>query len=153
MTFVEAFVEHYRAAHQTLVSEIGVLSDEAINWIPCEGANSIAVLVTHLLGNEVESLNVVTGAPSGRNRPAEFAVRAATSDQLLTLINQADATLEELGTRIQPNELEASFVRPAALDQTPRPGIFLLLHSVTHAREHLGQILLTKQLYLSSTRP
>ena len=44
MTFVEAFVEHYRAVHQTLLSEIGVMSDEAINRIPCEGANSTAVL-------------------------------------------------------------------------------------------------------------
>jgi uncharacterized damage-inducible protein DinB len=153
MTFVEAFVEQYRAVHQTLMTECVGLSDEAINWIPCEGANSIAVLVTHLLGNEVETLHVVTGAPSDRNRPAEFAVKAATIDQLLTLINQADLTIEERGSRIQPNSLEATLVRPAALDQTPRPGVFLLLHSLTHAREHLGQILLTKELYLSSTRP
>lgn len=147
MTLVRAFVDHYHALHRTLKSELEGVSHEELNWVPLEGANSVAVLVTHLLGNEVETLNVVKGNATHRNRSAEFAVRGATRDQLLALIDQADATLHELGPRIQPDELEASFVRPAALDPTPRAGIFLLIHSLTHAREHFGQILLTKQMY------
>src|SRR5579872_3114983 len=88
--FVQALAEQYRALHRVLRNEVQNLTPDALGWIPCEGANSIAVLVTHLLGNEMESVRTVAGAPSDRVRAREFEVRGAGADDLLALIDRAE---------------------------------------------------------------
>ena len=144
--FVEAFVDQYRALHRVLREELANLTPDALAWIPCDGANSIAVLVTHMLGNEMESVRTVAGAASDRVRAREFEVRGATAGELIALIDHAEGVLEELAPRIAAERLGATHVRPSALDQTPHTGTHILMHSLAHAREHTGQLLLTRQL-------
>src|SRR5438270_6843753 len=94
--FLQAFVEQYRALHRVLRDEVAKLTPDTLAWIACAGANSIAVLVTHLLGNEMESVRTVAGAASDRVRAREFDVRDATAGELIALIDRAEGVLEEL---------------------------------------------------------
>jgi uncharacterized damage-inducible protein DinB len=144
--FVIAFVDQYRALHRVLREEVQNLSPDDLTWTPCEGANSIAVLVTHLLGNEMESVRTVAGEASDRVRAREFEPREIDAVQLIALVDRAEAVLEELAPRFSAERLAATHVRPAATDQTPKTGVHILVHSLAHAREHTGQLLLTRQL-------
>jgi uncharacterized damage-inducible protein DinB len=144
--FLQAFVEQYRALHRVLREEVTNLTPETLAWIPCDGANSISVLVTHMLGNEMESVRTVAGVPSDRVRAREFEVRGAGATELVALVDRAEGVLEELAPRITAERLGAMHVRPNALDQTPHTGTHILMHSLAHAREHTGQLLLTRQL-------
>ncbi len=146
--FVRAFVEQYSAVHQLIRDQVSDLSPATLGWIPCAGANSIAVLVTHVIGSEIEALRVLAGAGSDRVRSKEFEARDADAASLLAIVDRADATLEELAPRIGAEQLAAEHVRPASLDRTPKPGVQVLMQSVGHAREHVGQLMLTRQLAL-----
>jgi len=85
--------------------------------------------------------------PTDRDRDAEFKVEADAGD-LLALLDQADRNLEENLGALTPDDLTE--MRPRG-DRPPRPGIDWLISNYGHAREHLAQIELTKQLYDSRT--
>jgi len=112
--------------------------------------NFIAVLVTHLLGNQVETLRTVRQQPSDRNRAAEFAVDDASQADLVTLVDKARAVLVELAPEITSAQLDRLVRRPAAPD-TVYSGLYQLKHSITHAREHLGQIWMTRDLWKANS--
>jgi hypothetical protein len=147
MKLVEVFVEQIHAVHAEIRDEIRALPDDAVTWTPSEGANSIAVLVTHLVGSELETVRLVAAATTARDRAAEFQVTGLGANELVRLLDEADAVVDELGPRIGETDLQALRVRPSALDQAPKSGEFRLVSTLGHAREHLGQILLTKQLH------
>jgi hypothetical protein len=145
-SFIQAFVYEYGMVHRTIREEITGLDVGTLNWTPCEGANSIAVLVSHLIGSEIEAIQTVAGLQSDRIRSKEFEVRGADAAALLSLVDRADAVLNELTLQIGDTQLASEYVRRGSLDQTPRRGVHQLLHSLAHAREHVGQLMLTRQL-------
>ena len=147
---VDVFSEQVKNLHRSIHDEIADLDTDTLSWVPCEGANSIAVLVTHLIGSEIEAVRTVAGEKSDRVRAREFEPHSVTAGQLVALVERADANLDELAPRIDSARLGADHIRPGALDQRPRSGAFILVHTLSHAREHLGQLLLTKQLAQSS---
>lgn len=134
----------FRAVHKDLRDRISGLDDEGLNWQPLPEANSIAVLVVHTLGSEREMLRSVRRIPSERDRPAEFEAKAAAAD-LLALLEQADRDLDEHVGGLTADDLTG--MRPRG-ERPPKPGLEWLLTNYGHAREHLAQIDLTKQLYL-----
>jgi hypothetical protein len=144
--FMRAFVEQYRAVHQAIREQISDLEPATLGWSPGEDTNSIAVLVTHVIGSEMEAVRTLAGVESDRVRAKEFEVRGADAKGLLSLVDHADATLDELAPSIGAAQLTAEHVRRASLDKRPRPGVYVLMHSLAHAREHLGQLMLTSQL-------
>jgi hypothetical protein len=146
MTVVETFAEQIHAVHAAIRDEVRDLPEDALNWTPCLGANSIAVLVAHLVGSELETVRIVAAAPAARDRAAEFLVTGLDANHLVGLLDEADAVVDDLAPAIREPELRTLRVRPNALDQGPKSGEFLLVSTLGHAREHLGQILLTKQL-------
>lgn len=135
----------YRALHQDIRERVGGLDDEALNWQPLPAANSIAVLVVHTLGSEREMIRSVRRLPTERDRPAEFKARAAAAD-LLALLDRADRDMDEHAGALTADDLTE--MRPRG-ERAPRPGLEWLLANYGHAREHLAQIDLTKQLYES----
>jgi hypothetical protein len=118
-----------------------------LNWSPLPKANSIAVLVTHTLGSEREMVRSLRGVSTDRERDSEFKVEAEAAD-LLSLLDQADHDLEEHVAALTVADLTE--LRPRG-DRPPRPGIEWLISNYGHAREHLAQMELTKQLYDSRT--
>ena len=141
--------EQFQVVHGLLRDEVRDLSVEELNWKPAPETNSIAVLVVHTLGSEAEVLRVAANVPGERDRPAEFRVTANNAEELLREIDQADAYIEAVAPRITADDLAAE--RPRG-DRPPETGLHWLLTNYGHAREHLGHIQLTKQLYAERNR-
>jgi hypothetical protein len=146
--FVRTFADQCRAVHRMIREQVSGLDAAALAWTPATETNSIAVLVTHVIGSEIEAVRTLAGLPSDRVRSKEFEVRGADAAALLKLVDRADAALDELTPAIDAARLAAEHVRPASQDKTPRPGMFVLMQTLGHAREHVGQMMLTRQLAL-----
>jgi hypothetical protein len=145
--FSHTFVSLYRGIHEQLQEEVSDLGGTALTWVPGPDTNSISTLVVHLLGSEADVLRVVRGLPSDRDRAAEFIPNETDAEELMRQIEATDRLLKELGPQISEDDLAMSRVRPSALSDEPRTGLYWLLNSYGHAREHLAQLQLTKQLF------
>jgi hypothetical protein len=139
----------FHDVHDKFREIVGSLDREALNWKPHPEANSIAVLVTHTLGSEREMLAAVRGMKVERDRQSEFEAEAEAK-QLAALIDRADAHLDEHAGALTAEDLTAE--RPRG-DRPPRPGLEWLVTNYGHAREHLAQIELTRQLYADRPKP
>jgi hypothetical protein len=146
--FSDTFVSLYREIHVQLQGEVSDLGEPALTWMPGPETNSISTLVVHLLGSEAEVLRTVRGLSSDRDRAAEFTANVGNAEELLSRIHAADLLLEELGAQISEEDLATTMVRPSAVrNRAARTGLYWLLNSYGHAREHLAQLQLTKQLF------
>ena len=133
----------YRDVHAKMREQVRGMDHGTLNWSPLPKANSIAVLVTHTLGSEREMIRALRQVATERDRESEFKVEAEAAD-LLALLDQADRDLDEHMGALTSADLTE--LRPRG-DRPPRPGIEWLLSNYGHAREHLAQIELTKQLF------
>jgi len=146
-TVASTFGGLYHSVHDQLREQLRGMDHGTLNWKPLPLANSVAVLIVHTLGSEREMIRAVRSLPTERDRESEFRAEAEAAD-LLALLDQADRELDEhLGALTAANLTE---LRPRG-DRPPRPGLEWLLSNYGHAREHLAQIELTKQLYDSRT--
>jgi hypothetical protein len=137
----------YHSVHDEMRKQVRDLDHGTINWKPLPLANSIAVLIVHTLGSELEMIRAVRKMATERDRDAEFKAELEASD-LIALLDQADRELDEhLGALTAADLTE---MRPRG-DRPPKPGLEWLTSNYGHAREHLAQIELTKQLYDSRT--
>ena len=136
--------KEFRNVHDSIRRQIEGLSTEALNWVPAEGANSIAVLVIHTLGSEHEMLRAVRAIETDRDRDSEFVPGVTTAQDLIALIELANAHLAEQIEGMTAEDLHSPRMRG---NRGPRPGIEWLVTNYGHTREHLAQIELTKQLY------
>jgi hypothetical protein len=137
----------FHSVHEAIRDQVRDLDHGTLNWRPLPKANSVAVLVVHTLGSEREMIHAIRGISTERDRPSEFKAEA-DAGELLELLDRADRELDEHLDALTAEDLAAS--RPRG-EREPRPGIEWLLANYGHAREHLAQIELTKQLYDSRT--
>ncbi|TMD15878.1 MAG: DinB family protein [Chloroflexi bacterium] len=133
--------------HENFREQVRGLDPGTLNWSPLPKANSIAVLVTHAIGSELEMIRSVRSIPTSRDRDSEFKAES-DAERLLEMIDAAARELDEHIAALTPADLTE--LRPRG-DRPPRPGIEWLVSNYGHAREHLAQIELTKQLYDSRT--
>jgi hypothetical protein len=143
----EAIGKAFHELHEKLREQVRELDAGTLNWRPLPKANSVAVLVTHTVGSELEMIRSVRLIPTQRDRDSEFRAES-DADRLLEMIDAADREMDEHIAALTPADL--SELRPRG-DRPPRPGIEWLVTNYGHAREHLAQIELTKQLYDSRT--
>ena len=137
----------FRQVHQQLRDELHGLDDGALNWAPAPDTNSIATIVTHLVGSEAETLRCVAGVDDSRDRDAEFAGHSLTMREVVALLDEADNLLTELEPHINRDRLDAAFPLMTLPAEETRSGLTWLVGNYGHAREHVGQVQLTKQLY------
>jgi hypothetical protein len=133
----------FHEVHQGIREQVEGADKEALNWKPHPEANSVAVLVVHTLGSEREMIRAVRLISTERDRPAEFKAEAEASD-LIALLDRADRELDEHIGGLTAADL--TDMRPRG-DRPPKPGLEWLLSNYGHAREHLAQIQLTRQLH------
>lgn len=133
----------FRDLHERLRVEVRDLDTGTLNWSPLPKANSVAVLVTHVVGSELQMIRSVRSIPNERDREAEFHVEADAT-RLIEMIDAADREMDELVAALTLEDLTG--LRPRG-DRPPEAGAYWLLTNYGHAREHLAQIELTKQLY------
>jgi hypothetical protein len=124
---------------------------EALNWEPAGAdTNSIAVLTTHALHSTRSWLSVAMGAAlPERDRDSEFLVSASDPSTLLSFFDDfagqcagllnSDAAIDWGATR-------KTHARPG---QAPEevPAAFALIHALSHLREHVAHVGLTRQLW------
>ena len=137
------FAEH----HDDMRGLVRDLDADALNWRPGPETNSLAVLVTHLLGAEHSCVTTALGEPIDRDRDAEFLARATGPEELLALIDHVDSVLPGLIDRLTADDLAAERTRPGDRLGRTRSGIWWVLHAMRQSREHIGQMMLTRQLY------
>ena len=133
--------------HQQLRGELDGLDDDALNWVPMPGANSIATIITHLVGSEAETLRCVAGIRCERDRDAEFVGPRLTRADVLRLLEEADKLIVELEPSIDTSRLIAEFPLPTCPPEEIRTGLTWLIGTYGHSREHVGQIQITLQLH------
>ena len=135
----------FRQLHDDIRDAIDGLTDAQLTFVPAPDSNSIAVLVVHLLGSEDEALSTIAGLDVARDRDAEFVAGAV---DLLAMLDEADALLKQVTSRAP--DLGRVVALPTLPADETRPAMTWLISNYGHAREHYGQLLLTKQLALES---
>ena len=138
----------FRQLHDQIRTEIADLPDAALSWTPADGANSIATLVVHLVGSEAETMRTIAGLSVERDRDAEFVPGHLSAADLAKLLDEADALLHQVSARAP--DLGKECALPTLPADEKRPAMTWLIANYGHAREHLGQLLLTKQLALEA---
>lgn len=134
--------------HASVRTEIQGLTTEALAWHPGGETNSISTIAIHALESEAELLRIIAGLPAPRDRASEFSAPPERAQDLERRIESAELLLQELGPRIREADLVAEFERPSAVrNKEPRTGLFWLINGYGHAREHLAQIQLTRQMF------
>ncbi len=120
---------------------------EALNWRPGgDETNSVAVLATHVLHSTRWWLSVALGAPlPDRDRESEFRAAASDAAALLALVDRMSEDCRRLLSR--RGRVDWTALRPVAGDPQEAPAAFALLHAIAHLREHVGQMMLTRQLW------
>ncbi len=66
-SFYADYLNNLKELHQEILHTINGLPQEAFDWTPFTGSNSLSVLIVHLTGAERYWFSdVVAGVPSGR---------------------------------------------------------------------------------------
>jgi hypothetical protein len=136
----------FRQLHGELRAEIEQRGEDALNWIPCPGANSIATIITHTLGSEAETLKTLAGEDEARDREAEFQVGHQDRASLTAQLDSAEILLDTLEPRLN-DRAAVLLALPTLPSYELRYGATWLIGNLAHAREHMGHIRLTVQLY------
>jgi DinB superfamily len=135
----------HQAAHRQLREEVVGLDTEALNWTPGPETSSIGTIIMHALGAEAEMLRNLLGIPTERDRDAEFASQVHRPESIQRLLAEAETVWEQLAPRLGEAELRTLVSRPNK--PIPQSGLFWLVRNYGHLREHVAQVLLTRQLY------
>jgi uncharacterized damage-inducible protein DinB len=145
-TFFEDYLERLGALHAQIGTAIEDLPQEALDWVPGEGMNSLSVLVVHTTGSESYWIGEVAGGrPSGRDRDAEFRAHGLTEADLRRRLadglESARSVLEDLTLQ----DLERERISPR--DGRRLTVGWALAHALEHTGLHLGHIQITRQLW------
>jgi len=146
-------IAHFQELHSELLLEVANRDEESLNWAPCPGANSVATIVTHTLGSEGETLRAVAGVAGSRNRDAEFKMGSQSQADLLEQIRRADSLLDDLAPMLTDDRGVAPTALPTLSKDDRRPGMTWQIGNLGHAREHMGHLRLTVQLYDAAFNP
>jgi hypothetical protein len=141
---VATVVDLYGTVHRQLRELIDGMDTEALNWSPGPEMNSLAVLVTHTVASELDTLTFVRDVGNDRDRDAEFRTRTPDVSELMACLDRGDVNLVEHGKAITPSQLEIMRERPGRDSQV---GLHWLINNCGHSREHLGHAQMTKLLW------
>ena len=148
MTLTEATISGVQTQFRVVVNDLRQALDglegEALNWRPVgDESSSIYMLVSHMMGMAGGMCAIARGEESQRDRAAEFAAAGTKSEDLLKLIDDTQALVEQaLSTTTE--EMLASKRTFVGNEST---GIGMLAAMIRHLGEHLGHIALTRQLW------
>ncbi len=130
---------------QAMRDVVSGLDGAGLNWKPLDAqeTNSIAVLLSHALDAERYLVASSVDVTLDRDREAQFRVEVESAADLLALIDRTEAEVNGWIDSLTAEQLAAEVARP----NRTHPGAWWLLHAIEHSNEHVGQALLTRQLY------
>ena len=125
---------------EKLRQEISLYRDEKNLWVIDKNiANSAGNLCLHLVGN----LNTYIGAEMGntgyiRDRDLEFSQKNIPRQQLIKMVEDTIAVVEEGLNKLHEDDLEKEY--PVLIFKEKTSTGFFLVHLAVHLDYHLGQI-------------
>ena len=124
------------------------LPGEALDWKPAgEDTNSIAVLVTHVLGSTRWWMSVGAGAPlPERGRDSEFQVKSDDPAALLAFMGDFSAQIMGIIDAAKDVDWAAQRKTPGDTPETVSAA-WAVIHAIEHLREHVAHVGLTRQLW------
>lgn len=148
-TLLTGVVDRYlREGHDEMRELVRGLPGDVLDWSPGPDTNSIAVLVLHTLDSERFLTALVGGMQLARDREAAFRTAGLTADDVLAQIDAIELDVAGFLAGITDDQLAS----PVERRGRTAPGAYWLLHLAAHAREHLGQASLTRQLAERASR-
>jgi hypothetical protein len=138
----------FRPIHSKIREALDGLDPAGLNWRPGPETNSIGALVQHIAATEQGNIARITGATHGP--PVWDETRRYDRSELLRMLDEADALLDEMGEAIPASSLAMEVTHP---HRGPSTALVLLLQTYGHAYEHYGHLELTRQLYLQNFPP
>jgi len=139
--------------HDGMIELVTPMDEESLNWRPAmPDANSIAVLVRHVIGSISAWCSRALGEPFERDRDAEFRSHD-TATSLVEALEESRVTVRELFARLDPLDpgIERTVTRRQGTEEVPVTVGWCVAHAVGHAGEHWGQIQLNRDLYRART--
>ena len=136
-------VHTFTEQEERFLAVITGLPTRALNWSPGPDMNSLAVLTVHTWGAAVAWTERAAGHEIARNREAEFRV-VRDEAALASLIRQQATDVREATQTLTPADFATLRARPNGEAFTVA---YCLIHALEHTQEHLGQALLTRQLW------
>jgi uncharacterized damage-inducible protein DinB len=149
---IDLYLKDLGRLFDKLYSSLDGLSEAELNCKPpAPESNSIFVIATHMMGNaRAWILGICCGAPIERDRPAEFRASGSDAKPLINdarnLFGEIDASLRALDAASLDELREARQHLWGAGTAEPVTGREAITHVLTHWAEHMGQIVLTKDL-------
>lgn len=144
------YLKNLEELHVEALENIRDLPQEALDWKPFPGGNSIAVIITHMAGAEKFWLgDVVAGESTGRDREAEFEVKDMEIEQLSTLLDDSLAYARTVLETLDIESLGSTRSSPRN-DRNVSVG-WSLGHTLKHSAIHLGHLHVTRELWEMSS--
>lgn len=151
-TLFTDFLERMEFLHKEIRTELDRLPEEALDWSPAEDMNSIAVLLTHLVGAEQYwTCDMPAGGQSERVRSAEFEVTESNHEQLNILLDKSMVRMRSVLETHTVVDLEKRFTS-VQFDNSTFNGSWCLLHALEHSATHVGHIQMMRH-YWQHTHP
>ncbi len=149
--FISDYLERLEYLQRHIHQAVDSLPAEALDWVPGQDMNSVAVLLAHTAGSLRFWIgDVAVGDPSDRVREREFQTRGQTKTSLLKHLDEVMAYARGALPRLSLDNLEEE--RNPGPGEKPRTRGWALLHALEHATLHLGHIELTSQLWGQKAR-
>jgi hypothetical protein len=144
--FFQDLYDRFRELHGGMEHVLQGLPQEALDWVPGDDTNSLAVLAAHVAGSGRYWVgDVVAGEPSGRDRDAEFRVRGLGAAQHVERLRDSLRFSHGVLERLSLEDLSALRTLPG----NPREFTvgWALAHALEHTALHLGHMQLTRQMW------
>ena len=142
---VESYLFEFRRYDAFIRKALDQIDERALNQLPVEDGNSIAVLIRHLSGNITSRFTdflTSDGEKEWRQRDSEFEIRQYSADDVSTMWNGAWKLLETTLQELTDADLERT-VTIRNLELTVRSA---LLRAMAHISFHAGQIVLLARI-------
>ncbi len=148
MTLAEATISGVQAQFNTVLNDLRQALDglegEALNWRPIgDESSSIYMLVSHMMGMAGGMCAIARGEEPQRDRAAEFAAAGTKSADLLKLIDDTQAKVEQALSTTTDDMLADT--RNFGGNESTGAGV--LAWMIRHLGEHIGHVALTRQLW------
>lgn len=144
--FFEDFMNRLHALHSDCVSAIEGLPQDALDWVPGPGMNSMCVLIVHFTGAERYWIgDVVDKDQSVRVREKEFQAHGMDTSALENKLSDTLTYVRDVLEKLIIRDLEQPRISPR--DGQEFTIGWVLAHTLEHTALHVGHLQITQDLW------
>ena len=145
-SFFTNYLNHLQELHDEIRNAVKGLPQNALDWTPGSDTNSLNALVVHLTGAErYWAGDVIVGAPSGRDREAEFEAQGLSGTELIQRLNESEDYLQQALETFALQDLDEKRISPRNGREVTVG--WALCHLLKHTALHVGHIQIMRQLW------